>query len=610
MSPFFGTLTLVILVALLGAAWRHLLRQMGEGRDGVVAGGVLVTLALADVTGALVADLRQGFAIGVLIVVLTAWASARSTPMMTTTLTTSPSWHRVEYAAAFALATLLAWCALGSWMWDEQSTHLPLAGAAARGVLPLEHPAFPGQPLRYHAGYAVAVGVVRAFSGLPLDLCADVVTVAGVVALVVALRDVLRSFGLGPGHTAVGLVFVVCAGGPLAGLLADGWGAALPGKGLLPAAWVNGATFPPLVVTNVLQHPQGLAMPVALAVLLLLGGRHRAGHVLIARVLMAAVLVVALARIQILFSAFTGLLLLGAVGSDLRTRRTGAVVSVLVAVITGLLALQVGGLGGDAANALVFGAGYFTTDGPAAIVHELLAFGVSLLALPASLWLWRTADRDARRVLLAGCGVLGALGVVVANVAVYSRSWDIVKFFGVGFFFGHVALAVALARLPRPVVAVIVVISCWSGGFWLLRHGPLQGVVAPPARERPLDGFAVAVDDACGPLVPGRARVFSTTRSLWQVGWLVPGTPWQTSRDTMALLLDRPRVDEDVAAWTRAFRALDAETLAGFGADAVVIDDRALPLRQAGLEAAGFVVVCRAAGATVFLPHAGRSHDG
>ena len=54
------------------------------------------------------------------------------------------------------------------------------------------------------------------------------------------------------------------------------------------------------------------------------------------------------------------------------------------------------------------------------------------------------------------------------------------------------------------------------------------------------------------------------------------------------------RVDEDVAAWTRAWRTLERETLAGFGADVVVVDDRALLVREAGLEAAGFVAVCRA----------------
>ena len=564
MSTFVGGLALVVIVLVLASAWRAILQQLGEGREVVGAAATLACLAVSDVPGALVGDIRLGVLAVVGVVTMVGFALARRPAPPALQL--APSWTTREYGSGVVIVALLAWCAVTSWMWDEASTHLPLANAVARGVLPLEHPAFPGQPLRYHAGYAVVVGVVRAFTSLPVDVAADVVTIAGVVVLVQALRDVLRALGATADTAAVGLVVVLCAGGPLAALLADGWGAPLPGKSVLPSPWVNGATFPPLVVTNVLQHPQGLAMPVALAVLLLLTGRRRSG-----RVVVATVLVVLMARIQILFSAFTGLLLAGVVVVDAMRRAERAVVHLAVVGVGGALALIAGGITGGSAVALVWGRGYFAVDGAAAVVHELLAFGVTLAALPLAVVVARRAD-VASRPLIVGVGALGLLGVIVGNVAVYERSWDIVKFFGVGAFFGHIAVSLALPRLPRRIGVAVVFVSCWSGTFWLLRHGPLQGVVAPAARERSIDAIATVVDDVCGHAVPGRARVLASRRSLWQAGWLVPGNDWRATRDTKALLLDRDRVDVDLARWTTALTTLDDAALHELDVDVVALE--------------------------------------
>jgi hypothetical protein len=592
MSTFIGALVVTGLALTLAASWRAILLRLGEGREVVGAAATLACLAVSDVPGALVGDIRFGVLVVVGIVAMVAFAVTRGPAAPALWL--SPSWTTREYVSAVVVAGLLVWCAVTSWMWDEASTHLPLANAVVRGVLPLEHPAFPGQPLRYHAGYAVVVGVVRAFTSLPVDIAADVVTIVGVIVMVQALRDVLRALGASADTAAVGLVVVLCAGGPLAALLADGWGAPLPGKALLPPAWVNGAIFPPLVVTNVLQHPQGLAMPVALAVLLLLGDRRQS-----ARVVVATLLVVLLARIQILFSAFTGLVLVGAVLVDVARRTKRAVVQLAIVGVGGALALVAGGITGANTAALVWGRGYFAADGAAAIVHELLAFGVTLTALPCAVVVARRAD-PASLPLIVGIGILGLFGVVVGNVAIYERSWDIVKFFGVGAFFGHIAIALALPRLPRRVGAVVVVASCWSGAFWLLRHGPLQGVMAPAAREQGIDAGAALLDEVCGHAVPGRARVLASRRSLWQAGWLVPGNDWRATRDTRALLLDRDRVDADVAAWARARASLDDEALRQLGVAYLALDGPDRRRHAASLASPRFREMCRVGDTVVF----------
>jgi hypothetical protein len=591
-STFVGAIALVVVVLVLVSAWRTILQRLGEGREVVGAAATLACLAVSDVPGALVGDIRLGVFVVVGVVALVAFALARRAATLPLQLV--PSWTTREYGSAIVVVGLLAWCAVTTWMWDEASTHLPLANAVARGVLPLEHPAFPGQPLRYHAGYAVLVGIVRAFTSLPVDVAADVVTIVGVIVLVQALRDVLRALGASADTAAVGLVVVLCAGGPLSALLADGWGAPLPGKALLPSSWVNGSTYPPLVVTNVLQHPQGLAMPVALAVLLLLTDRRQS-----ARIVVATLLVVLLARIQILFSAFTGLLLAGVVLFDVGRRAERAVVHLAIVGGGGALAVVAGGITGNSAAALVWGRGYFAADGGAAIVHELLAFGVTLAALPLAIVVARRADA-ASRPLIVGVGALGLLGVVVGNVAVYERSWDIVKFFGVGAFFGHIAVALALPRLPRRLGVAVVLVSCWSGAFWLLRHGPLQGVVAPAARERGVEGVATVVDEVCGDIVPGRARVLASRRSLWQAGWLVPGSDWRATRDTKALLLDRDRVDTDLARWTRALATLDDEALRELDVDIVVLEGRERRHHASILAGPRFREVCRIDDTVVF----------
>ncbi len=549
MHSFFGSGLLVVAVTGVVAGVRALLLACGESRGSVAAASTMAVVAalplsLQGLTGIVGAVVVLGFAGAVL--------SRTVAPIPTTT--SPPPWSRAARWIALVLFALLAVVALGTFLWDEASTHLPLAGAVSRNLVPLEHPLFPGQPLRYHAGFDVVVGVVRAFTLLPLDLCVDIVTLAGIALVLWSIHDLAAV--LAPGAGSLAMPVVLLCGGPVAAVLADGWGIALPAQGLFPAAWVNGATFPPLVVTNVFQHPQGLAMPIAGAALLV------ASVPTFRRFAAAALLILLCSRVQIVFAAVTGI---AVVVLALRAR---ALPSLLVLVVVGLLCLLDSRFTTGATGQLVWG-GAFANDGAAALVRLPLIFGLSLGA-PVFGWrMWRR--RSAPPGLLLALSLAGTLGFVVGNVCSYARSWDIVKLFGVSAFFAHFLLAAWLAQTRRAIVVVVVVVSCWSGALWLVRHGIGNGVIARAYREHGQGDDVAAFADELAPFLPAASRVFSPDLTLARSGVVVPGTDWRASRDTAALLLDRPKTEALTRAWRRALRDLDAEALLALHADFVVV---------------------------------------
>jgi hypothetical protein len=587
MNTLVGTAAFVLVTAVVWRAWRALLLQAGVDVPSVAAAATMGTFAVSDLCGRPFGSLTAGAALAAGTLFLGATMAHRFAIATSASPRRLRPWTRPQTVSAALVVVVVGWCALGTFMWDERSTHLPLAGALARGVLPLQHPLFPGQPLTYHAGYAVVVALVRIATALPLDVCADVVTVAGLVVLVLVLRDVLCVLVDDDRAVAVGIVVVLCAGGPAAGLLADAWGAPHPGKLLLPAAWINGATFPPLVVTNLLQHPQGWALPLALAQLVVLARTPSRKAIVV-----AGVFVLLLARVQVVWAAFAGIALVISVATKHARTPRGVFVDVALVGLVGVAALSLTGFGGavDALTPVVGGA--FAVDGARWPLHAVLAFGTSLGAPLYASWLWRRGQRE--RGLVVVLGVLGVLGFVVGFGAVYERSWDIVKFFGVSMVYAHLPLVAVLSRLPRRVAAAIVVVSCWSGAFWALRHSVLQGLAAPAYRDHTPSALALQLNDDCGHVVPATARVFSMDLRLGEAGWLVPGTHWKLSRDTAALLLDRTVVERDAAAWAQAKRAPSSSTMAALGATFVV----GAPFSTRHI--AGARVVCSSAAGTVF----------
>lgn len=571
MTIFAGTFVLVVAVCALLAGVRAALLSLGERHGSVAAAATLAILAgalptVARVTGIAVGVVVIGLAGAVVFVALRARAAAHGSH--------PPPWSRRMRFTFAVLFALLAVVCLTTWLWDEASTHLPLAGAVARDVWPLEHPLFPGQPLRYHPGFAVVGGVVRVFTQLPLSQCLDVVTLFGLGVVLWCIHDLACVIGLTSKEAALAVVVVVCAGGPVAAVLADGWGSALPLRGAFPKPWVNGASFPPLVVTNLFQHPQGLALPIACAALVVVAPAAAPGRRIDPRVVVAALLVLLCSRVQILVAAAAGLAVLIVVLRRRAWRDAVAlgVVAAAVAVDSGFVG---GFVGGNAGGEFAVG-GYFAKDGALLVPHNLLAFGLSL---GAPFFVWHLRKND----IAVALAVVGSVGFVVGNVVHYSRSWDIVKFFGISAFFAHFLLAAWLCRRPRAVAAALVVVSCWSGAYWLVRHGVGNGVVAVAYREEGEGDGVGEFLDAWGDRIPGHARVFAPNLALGRAGFLTPGTDWKTSRDTAALLLDRPLTERLTFAWRRARAELDDESLRALDVQFAVCrsDKVPAPLRDA-----------------------------
>ena len=494
-----------------------------------------------------------------------------------------------ERVAVAALIALGAWVALTTFLWDEGSTHFGVSAAVARGVLPPEHPLFPGEPFAYHYGYDVLVALVARATPLPLAWCCDVVTIACLVTLAAALGDAGRALA-GSRGAWLAVVVVPLAYGPAAALLADGWGAALPGVSLLPSSWVGAQQLPPPVISSFFQHPQGLGMPIALAALLLAGdgpaapgdGARRA------RWWFASALLALLAPAQTVFFLLTGLALGVMVLVEARAARSWralwplALLALAAALGVGLAPLLRAGGAAD----LVRG-GYFADAPLAFLLRHLLLFGASCAAIPLALLRLRTGTTPLRAGLMAAAGA----GFLVADTISYARSWDGVKFFAVGAFFGNLLLADLLAALAsgrllrRALAVVVLVLSTWSGAFWLLRHGPLNGVVAARYAERGPDAVGTALTAAFGDVIPARARVLTTHTDIHQAGFFVQGADWR--RGGEGYRLDRAVQDRAHVAAARALRTLGAADLLATGADFLLI--RGAPAADAPVEKLGDV---------------------
>ena len=124
------------------------------------------------------------------------------------------------------------------------------------------------------------------------------------------------------------------------------------------------------------------------------------------------------------------------------------------------------------------------------------------------------------------------------------------KFFGVGELFGNIVVvwvAMRMVRLRgawRATALVVLLLSCWSGALWLVRHGPKQSWAVAPERG---EGQGEAAEDfarAYGAAIGARERVFALDNRLTRTGFLLPGTDWQSHRDLRALLLDRPALKQ------------------------------------------------------------------
>ncbi|MEM7676337.1 MAG: hypothetical protein AAF449_10080, partial [Myxococcota bacterium] len=219
------------------------------------------------------------------------------------------------------------------------------------------------------------------------------------------------------------------------------------------------------------------------------------------------------------------------------------------------------------------------------LAQHAVLFGLPWLLLPVALvWVVRRGD-DRALTLLIGAVV----GFIVPNIVTYARSWDIVKFLGVGMFFANILLAALLAaaiqrgrRWAGP-VALAVLMATNTAWLWLARSSIFDGRLGIPKMHFPGSSRAHHEwSQHFAPLIPARDRVFATDIAFAQAGgFLTPGFNWR--RVGQGFMLDRQRADRANQLKQQARRTLDPAAMGELGVRWAVIT----PHDRRGLNAVG-----------------------
>ncbi|HEY4222233.1 MAG TPA: hypothetical protein VGO62_12845 [Myxococcota bacterium] len=605
-----GALALTALGSVVVCGVREGLARATEDRASV---GVAAALAVLAVLPAKLGQPFGSIVIGLLLTALLAapfsllWLRRRLRgPVIARRRTAADAWLLLSVLALFVLG---AWCAWTTYLWDEDSTHFGVASSIARGVLPPVLPYFPTEPFRYHCGYDVLVALVRAFTGAPIEDSCDVVTTLCLAVLLAVLRGAGRALA-GARGAALAVLLGLLGYSPVAMCLANGWSVPLSCSAWFPSPWVDARTMPPTVMSSFFQHPQGLGMLVSLAALLLaLAPRDAAApsaaasrSASTARVGAAALVLALCSQAQTVYAAMAiggiGAALLGRFAARVQAQRalpapprssplpraagTLALHLAMLAAALAAPALLGGVLGAGALDAIHVGRGYFGALDAGVLAHNLVLFGATLVAVPLA-WLRRRGPAPLLRLSLVA---IAAVSFAVGNGATYERSWDIVKFFAVGAFFANLLLADLVAPLfsrargvVLPVVGLAIVLASLSSALlWLVRHGPLNGVVAPAYTELPPDPVGVALSEHDGDRIGPRDLVLTTHDDIAQLGFLVAGHDWRKAEH--GYLLDRDRVDRAHALVHSALYALDRAALGELSVAWIFLSERELRALQ------------------------------
>lgn len=557
---------------------RALLHWIGEPRWSItLALGAMLLTAVTATIARVTENLSVALGITGAVAAAGICALWRARPLAP--LSEAPDARPYPLAAGLAVVglVLVAWAALRNHLWDEYNGHFPILNVLARGVVPPEHPFFPGEPFRYHYAFDVLAGEVRALAGVETTSAIDVATIACFAMLLVASASAGAALG-GRMGSSLAVLLVPFGGGTLSYLLLPELGPLEVRWSILPPRWLT--SVPPPVISNFFQHPQGLAMSVSLAVLLLFAGagRARADPARRARVLLGSLLLGSLSLAQIVFFSVLGLALgalvvvralNGLVPRDHRGRDfTGGALELALLAVSPLVAIGLGGFfegfPSPATTGMIrFGRTFFGEPFLPALAHHLVLFGLPLLCLPAAVLRWRSGSTPLRVAVF----VAAVVGFVVPNVAVYERSWDIVKFFGIGAFFANLAFVDVLLGILagrgrwRRLALLLAVTASLVGWFWIVRMSAIDGQLGVPKMHFPAPpAIAERVRDRLASDVPPRDRVFSTNMEIGMAGgFLTPGFDWRTSGESY--LVDRRRLDGLHLHKERARRTLRPEDL-------------------------------------------------
>lgn len=464
------------------------------------------------------------------------------------------------------------------YIFDEHAGHIPLANAMARGIFPVEHPCYPGEAFPYHYGFAALAAQLMVTLGLGVVRAIDVVTTASFLLFLWTAYDL--GTRLGDRKTgSMALVFVPLASGTLSFLLYTGYGRLEAHWSLFPAAWSDdwSDAIPP-VISNFFQHPQGLGMPLAAAVLMLFAGEGQDPTKSRQRRVLGALLLGLMSLAQFVYFLVMGFVLgLITVARGWRERRPKEALLELLLLLGALgLAFVLGGflVGGTHApgSLIVWGQPYFTGPVLERILRHLVMFGLPLLAVPLAFAQLRGPSPWIRWALLIGA----LFGFLMPNIATYARSWDIVKFYGVAELCANFLLADVLVRLLGRItgakaraaaLAGIFALASFSSWVWLLRYSVFDGNLAPRAFGPPEIEVGEALVEFLGDRLRPHDRVLSTNIDVGRGSGL--GTPGVV-RGSNTFMIDEAQNAAMADALGRARHQLGAADLAFLGVRFIV----------------------------------------
>ncbi|MFO0726250.1 MAG: hypothetical protein U1E65_20870 [Myxococcota bacterium] len=546
--------------AVLLAVRRGLLR-VGESRWAVATAVATTVFAVLPTQ---LARLTQDYRLACLILAALAAVLVKLLPVEGPLPAPPPRPRWPWFVLAGLVAFFVSWTALRGHYFDEAWMHYDIASVLARGVVPPEHPLFPGEVFRYHYGFDVLVAEVVAFTHLSVEDAVDVVKILAILELIwvaAAMGATLE------GKLAAGLSMVLVPMGSsfLFYFLFRGLGIFEAHLSFIPSAWLD-TQVPPAVI-NFFQHPQGSTMPLALAGLLLFDGTDLDPRRRRARFIVGSVHLGLLSLMHAIFFVMMG----GALGvmvlARLLRKRALKEAALDLACLAGALvvALLVGGMigaGGPKGESVFAWGRYFGTEPlGAAIVHHLTVFGLPLLLFPFAAARAKRQPSDLRVALVAAV----LIGFIVPNVVVYRRSWDIVKFLMIGSFFLNPLLADTIAAfvssLPRKigwVLLPVLVFLCTSTAWaWFGRTTVFDGRYGMHRWEEPgPPEIGKAFLLKAGPTIAPRERILTSRNDLSKLGFITPGFDYRKV-GAESYLLDFNRTDAQFQQAERARKNLN-----------------------------------------------------
>jgi hypothetical protein len=583
-----GSLALALTFGIVLVFSRALLHAVGEPRWAVtlplatllyVCGPILICRATEDLISAVLV-----FDALALLGTAALWKTTPLAPRLVTPDARPFRWALILVSVAL---TFVIWTAVKNYLWDEFNCHDPVTGAIARGVSPPQHALFPGEPFRYHYAFDALSAEVLVFTRIFVPYAIDVATAWCFLMLLLGAATMGARLA-GRSCANLSLVVTPLATGTLLYLVLTEYGPVLTLRwSAIPESWTNSS--PPPVISNFFQHPQGLGMSVALAVLMLFDGTDESGRQRMGRAAVGALLLGMLSVAQFVFFGVLGLSLgVSIVAKAIidRSERWRAVrraaIELLFLVGSLGIARVLGGFLEPASEApavgstIVFGRSFFGEPLVRSFLHHMVIFGLPLLLFPLSLTRMGVGPKPLRIALV--CAVL--VGFAVPNMMTYERSWDIVKFYGAGAFFANVLLADLLtpwfsstvAAKHRTAIAVVV-LTTWVGWVWIVRMSLLDGNwTIPKMHFPPPPAISLAVRDKLGPLVKPRERVFSTNMDMGiGAGFLTPGFNWRTEGESY--MLDRTRADRYHFLYEDARRTLSRDDFDELGVSWLVLSN-------------------------------------